>query len=349
MQISNEPVIKRLFIVFILIIISLSVYYYQNGATDSLNSYYKDPETQNLTYYQENSLEYIMDHHEEYKQLGYQNEDINEMIFILRFEELKDVLKRQLRSDILVPYLAYSNFKYAHMLHYEQVRKTNGVSRLEAINRYHHPNMTDDFYNAIQDAINPQTELVLVNKNYSLTKDYLPGKLVSINDLPLVIPSKDKDRNKVLDVTYQALKEMFKDSKKEGLNLFVSSGYRSFNRQDVVYNYYLVEGGRSYADSFSARPGHSEHQTGYAVDVTCGNVLYRLVEKFEDTQEGKWIKKHAHLYGFIIRYPKNREASTGYNYEPWHLRYVGTDAAKKIVDENLLLEEYLLKYTELPN
>ncbi|WP_242973039.1 M15 family metallopeptidase [Anaeromicrobium sediminis] len=96
-------------------------------------------------------------------------------------------------------------------------------------------------------------------------------------------------------------------------------------------------------NQFSAKPGESEHQTGLAIDVSSPAVNYRLTQSFEETKEGKWIKENAPRFGFIIRYEEGKESITGYQYEPWHLRYVGRETAKEIVNRNISFEEYLGK------
>ena len=103
----------------------------------------------------------------------------------------------------------------------------------------------------------------------------------------------------------------------------------------------MARDGAYYANITSAYPGRSEHQTGWAVDVTSASMGYDLLQSFIDYPEGLWINNHCSEYGFIIRYPKGKTYITGYDYEPWHLRYVGVEAAKEITASGLTLEEYL--------
>ncbi|MGL4373806.1 MAG: M15 family metallopeptidase, partial [Turicibacter sp.] len=98
------------------------------------------------------------------------------------------------------------------------------------------------------------------------------------------------------------------------------------------------------ADTYSARPGHSEHQTGLTMDITSPVVGNGLEEAFGATAEGQWIKENSHLFGFIIRYPQEQVFRTGYQYEPWHLRYVGVEVATEIYENNWILEDYILEY-----
>ena len=124
------------------------------------------------------------------------------------------------------------------------------------------------------------------------------------------------------------------DAKALGLNIPLVSGYRSYETQEKLYNKYVKKDGEKKANTYSAKPGESEHQTGLAFDI--GSVD----RSFANTIEAKWLAENAYLYGFIIRYPKDKEEITGYNYEPWHLRYVGQELAKYLKKNNLTLEEY---------
>ena len=127
------------------------------------------------------------------------------------------------------------------------------------------------------------------------------------------------------------------DAASQGISLSIISGFRSYSRQSTLYNNYVNRDGKAAADTYSARAGHSEHQTGLAADI---NSLY---QSFIDTPEGKWLNNNCHKYGFIIRYPKGKESITGYIYEPWHIRYVGVDIATSLYNGGnwISLEEYL--------
>lgn len=136
--------------------------------------------------------------------------------------------------------------------------------------------------------------------------------------------------------TSNAFNEMKNAAANQGLTLNIISGFRSYSHQNNLYNNYVAKDGKAAADRYSARPGHSEHQTGMAVDI---NSLY---SSFENTEEGKWLKDNSYKYGFILRYPKDGEGITGYMYEPWHFRYVGVDLATKLYNNGswITLEEY---------
>lgn len=139
----------------------------------------------------------------------------------------------------------------------------------------------------------------------------------------------------------RALEELFRQAAAEGIELAGVSGYRSYQRQEAIFNYRARERGEEVANRTSARPGQSEHQTGLAMDVSSASVGYALIEDFGNTKEGLWLAENAPRFGFIIRYPKGKEHLTGYSYEPWHIRYVGVEAAQEIAARGLILEEYL--------
>ena len=141
-----------------------------------------------------------------------------------------------------------------------------------------------------------------------------------------------------------ALEEMFDACKKDiGITLKAVSGYRSYARQETIYNNKLerVHGSVEKADEYVARPGASEHQTGLVMDVGQKSDKVNLTGGFGATKGGKWVAEHCWEYGFIIRYQKGWEEITGYEYEPWHVRYVGKENARRIHEQEMPLEEYL--------
>jgi D-alanyl-D-alanine carboxypeptidase len=132
-----------------------------------------------------------------------------------------------------------------------------------------------------------------------------------------------------------AFNNMQADAQALGLNLYISSGYRSYSYQENLYNNYVYQDGKEAADTYSARPGHSEHQTGLAFD------LNTIDDSFAYTDEGKWVAQNCYKYGLILRYPEGKEKQTGYKYESWHLRYVGKELAEKLYNNGnwITLEE----------
>lgn len=186
---------------------------------------------------------------------------------------------------------------------------------------------------------NPDHVLVLVNKERNLPADYVPDDLV----IPDVRFPFDEDHPKKLmrQDAAEALQQLISQAWEESLELYALSGYRSYETQRQIFAYNVGQKGEEAANQFSARPGQSEHQTGLAMDVTSPQVGFALTQSFADTTEGRWLREHAREFGFIIRYPEGKEDITGYQYEPWHLRYVGVEHAVSICEEELTLEEYL--------
>ena len=168
-------------------------------------------------------------------------------------------------------------------------------------------------------------DVIVVNKTYSLPSNFSPNNLVTINGYI-----------KVVDYVKNAFNELKSDASSIGLNIYASSGYRSYSDQKYIYNNYVKMDGQEKADTYSARAGYSEHQTGLAIDVNTIDMT------FDNTEESIWLKENCYRYGFIIRYPKNKDSITGYMYEPWHIRYVGKELAKKLYNDGqwITLEEY---------
>ena len=171
------------------------------------------------------------------------------------------------------------------------------------------------FKGKVIDGVTYIDDVLIANKTYSLPSDYGNG---------------------LTSTTQSAFDKMNADAKSLGLNLWIASGYRSYATQKRLYNNYVSSDGKEAADTYSARPGYSEHQTGLAFD------LNSVEESFANTDEGKWVKDNCYRYGLIIRYPKGKESVTGYIYEPWHLRYVGVELATKLYNNGdwITLEEY---------
>lgn len=179
---------------------------------------------------------------------------------------------------------------------------------------------------------------ILVNKEYGLTEDDVPPDLKTV-EVPTVL--ENPEVKQLRKEAANALYDMFAEAKKDGIFLHARSGYRSYETQVHLFNSYAEKHGEEAANRYSAKPGHSEHQTGLVMDVTSESVQYQLVEEFGETEEGLWVKENAHHFGFIIRYPEGKEEITGYIYEPWHLRYLGIDLATAVYESGLTYEEYL--------
>ena len=163
--------------------------------------------------------------------------------------------------------------------------------------------------------------VLIANKTYSLPSTYGPG---------------------LLSNTQEAFNKLASDAKSLGYNFFIGSGYRSYATQKTLYNNYVSRDGQVNADTYSARAGHSEHQSGLAFDICDHNVTACVTSEFDTTDQAKWINDNCYKYGLIIRYPKGKTDETGYMYESWHLRYVGVDLATKLYNNGnwITLEDY---------
>ena len=166
----------------------------------------------------------------------------------------------------------------------------------------------------VKDGLTYIDGILIVNKEISVPSTYAPG---------------------VNEEARSALTNLQNAAKQAGYDMPLLSGYRSYQRQSVLYQNYVNRDGEEKASTYSAKPGHSEHQTGLAFDIG------ELSNTYGETPAGKWLEENAYLYGFIIRYPKGKENITGYQYEPWHVRYLGTSIAKDVYQRGVTLEEYL--------
>lgn len=185
---------------------------------------------------------------------------------------------------------------------------------------------------------NPDAITVIVNKERSLPDGYEPTDLVE-PDVPFSFDEPHEKRH-LRQEAADALEELFAAAEEDNIELRAVSGYRSYDRQVAVFNSSVERNGEEYALRVSAQPGKSEHQTGLSIDVSSPSVGNVLEEILGDTKEGKWLAEHAPEFGFIIRYLEGREETTGYVYEPWHIRYVGKELAPDIAASGLTLEEY---------
>lgn len=181
---------------------------------------------------------------------------------------------------------------------------------------------------------------ILVNKQNPVDSSYKPDDLTAIKYFAADRPEVGRFMRAEAAEAFNQLSEV---AAKEGYEIIVTTAYRSYDFQSTLYNNYVKIHGQQKADTFSAQPGKSEHQTGLAADVSSPSVGYQLTDDYIHTPEGKWLNDNAYKFGFIIRFPKGKESITGYMYEPWHIRYVGKTAAKEIFNEGLTLEEYVEK------
>ena len=261
--------------------------------------------------------------------LGY-TDDEAELLLYLDKDKLSFILKND-KDENLFEWIQIETFipsryqRYIDASHYLAFDETQ---LFEWVNS----NRDRAFYTEIQASFPELGKLMLVNKYHALAEDFVPNELISI--APYGSVKLDRE-------AAEAFKELASDAKDEGYTIVGISGYRSYQTQATLYQRYVSNDGKQLADTYSARAGHSEHQTGLAIDVASNNAN---ILTFEQSRSFDWMFEHAYEYGFILRYPKGKEQITGYKYEPWHYRYVGVDIATEIKKSGMTFDEYAAVY-----
>lgn len=268
------------------------------------------------------------------KDIGYSKEEITTIKTELKDEEIKPLLEKEYNSNI-VKFITQKYFIYSNLDRYQNYYNKNPEKSVEEVITMVNVEADSEFYSNIKETNMSKGNLTLVNKVYKLPDDY------QIEDLKPIPIQFAYQGHKITEEVLNHYVQMANAAKKEGLTLIVTSSYRDYDFQKTLYNNYVNKNGKKDADRFSARPGHSEHQTGLAIDIVSKNSNF---DNFEETMEFSWLLENAHKFGFILRYPEGKEEVTGYMYEPWHYRYVGVEYAKKIYDEGITFDEYYAYY-----
>ena len=253
-----------------------------------------------------------------------------------RFDKKEDELDKKLDLlDNIDREITY--FKYRYIDRYIAYKeKYPNLSNIDIVTRVN-LNLDYPFYENIKLSNRLNKRDILINKYIYLPNNYVPDHLEEID--------KSYSEGSILLVKEARFyfEEMAKDAKKENLNIRAISGYRSYDYQSSLYNGYIEKDTKEVVDTYSARPGFSEHQTGLVVDVDNINLSY---EQFESTGEFNWMQDNAYKYGFILRYPDGKGNITGYDYEAWHYRYVGKKIATYIKYNNITFDEYYVRFIE---
>ena len=233
-----------------------------------------------------------------------------------------------------------SYYREENLDRYKAYQSNNSDLSIEDIVTRVNLNLDKERYTDTIPSTNLNTNYLLVNKFNYLDSSYIP------NNLELLDNSYAKSGIYLVKEAKDNIERLISDAKEDGMNIRVISAYRSYTYQENLYNNYVKNDGVENADTYSARPGYSEHQTGLVVDVT---KAYDNFNNFENTDEYNWMLENASNYGFILRYPKDKENITTYSFEAWHYRYVGVELAKKIKASNLTFDEYYARYIESEN
>lgn len=238
------------------------------------------------------------------------------------------------------PYLLYRkclNFKLENGPRYIAYKKSHESYDYEKVVNHVNIGLDKEFYSYIKDADTSKGVLLLMNKYLKLSENYEPDDLEEISSKYFIYGNSAVRRmRKEAKEAFEMLSEA---SIANGTPVYGQSAYRPYSMQEKLYKNAVSSMGQKQADIDTARPGHSEHQTGLTIDVSASSVGCLLTERFGSTKEGRWLAKNAHKYGYIIRYPKGKTKLTGYSYEPWHIRYVGVSYASYLKKNKLTLEE----------
>ena len=226
---------------------------------------------------------------------------------------------------------AFSHLSYYHSKYldrYQDYQKKNPKKSIEDIVTYVNIGLDLGFYNHIKTVKNPDAINVVVNKLHKLPDEWNPKNLVQVN------PQRDEYLEKRAAKAFFS----FRDAcQKQGFSITAFSGFRSYQHQERNYHNMIQAQGQEQTDRYVSRPGHSEHNTGLCVDISIDGIYY---EDIDQSPYYSWFREHMVEYGFILRYPENKQAITGYHYECWHIRYLGKQLAKKVKNSGLTFEEY---------
>ena len=352
---KKAKIILLLFVVF-WIIVGLFLYFNKNNNKDSLkdigynyseieeiNKYVSD---KNIDYlikygYCKDLMSFITD--ENYKDNNlkkyleyYKKYNVSPNKIIIWVNDYNDL---DLEFDeTTLSFLQQDYFIFKNLDRYLNYYKNNKDKTFKEIVKDVNSNIDKTFYVDVSKSNTSKGNLLIVNKFYYLDENYVPNDLVSLD------AEYGRTSVKLKKEAYENFKKMADSAKKEGLEIYIRSGYRSYSDQQNMYNYYVSNDGVNEADTYSARPGYSEHQTGLAIDIIKGKT--GSYDDFKNSKEFTWMKENSYKYGFILRYTKENEYITGYVYEPWHYRYVGEKVAKEIYEKGITYEEYYAYYVE---
>lgn len=256
---------------------------------------------------------------------GYKGKEIN---YINKLSDKnKDLIFKNSYMDIK-DFYKLKNFNVANYERYVNYLKDNQDTKIENVVTKVNIGLDKEFYTAAEKIENPDDLTVIVNKYHYLDKDYVPKNLVTLFD--------STRGAKMVDVAAEAYKNFIEAAKKDNITLESTTAYRSYSFQNTLYTNYVAQDGKEKADTYSARPGFSEHQTGLAVDLNDPTVSGKRL----DDKDYQWVLNNSYKYGFILRYQERFVPITGYMEEPWHIRYLGVELATKVHDSNLSYEEY---------
>lgn len=317
---------RKIILTFILVLASGFVLYCSYVCVKNINTIGSESEVKGK---EMSSDEYI--YKEDLLHLGYNLNDIEVIQNKISNVDVKEYFLKE-KYDNISSYINALNFIPKNISRYVAYHNRNQNMTYDNTVLNVNMNLDYDFYTNVNTLHNYLDITTLVNKYNKLPDNY------EIDDLVVLDNEYSNKGEKVRKVIYNDLKKMFDDAKKDNINLNVISGFRTYEKQDTLFNNSIKKNGIDHALIYSAKPGYSEHQLGLAIDVNS------VEENFKNTNEYKWLKNNSYKYGFIERYPENKEYITGFGYEPWHYRYLGVDITTRIFTENITYEEYVVKF-----
>jgi len=336
-------------LIFTYIFINKTYYskkYYSNKAIEAIKEYkikevYKEDYSKTLDLVLIENV-YLPEYLEEYLIIEYQNQDdfidkINKYLNIgYKGEEINNIFKlSKTNQDKLLnlnkldfsKYINIKNFDINKLERYNNYLQESKKD-LQTVVTYVNINLDKNFYEDSQEVENPNDLTIIVNKFNHVKKNFVPENLVTLFD--------STNGAKMVKEAAEAYKKFIEASKEDGLTLQSTTAYRSYSFQNTLYTNYVAKDGVEEADTYSARPGSSEHQLGLAVDLNNPNYgAARLTDS-----DFEWVLNNSYKYGFIVRYTEAGVPITGYMEEPWHIRYLGVDLATKVYESGLTYEEY---------
>ncbi len=262
--------------------------------------------------------------------LGYSYTEINNIYNKLSTDSINIIINNTYIKD-LNTIINLSYFKEDNLDRYLKYLNTS-TKDLETSITYVNIGLDNDYYTNVINIDNQDDLAVLVNKYHKLSNDYVPSDLEKINSKYQWLGRSNELRKDARE----AFEKMCEAATKDNIYIYAGSGYRSYQTQLYLYNTYVKRDGFKAAETYSARASYSEHQTGLAMDIANKSGFISKNDK-----EYNWLVKNSYKYGFILRYPEDKENITGYMYEEWHYRYLGTTLAKEVYDSGLTYDEYL--------
>jgi len=250
-------------------------------------------------------------------------------------ENYQYIKEKNLNIKKIIPLVKETYYIDSYLKDYLAYQEKNPNKTTKEIITAVNTHIDNDFYKQTIPTDTSKGKFVLLNKYYYADEDYHAEDLIEID--PIYSLYGETYKIELSEECFKAFLKMYNDAKDLGYGFKINSAYRSYEKQENLYNNYVKQDGKENADTYSARPGHSEHQTGYAFDIR--DYPYTN-EDYSKTKSFTWVSENAYKYGFILRFPKDKEYITGYQYESWHYRYCGIECSTYIHNHDITFEEY---------